>query len=386
MFENPEVLFGGPGEMYSLIGMIYEAVEHPELWPVVLDRVGAVTESGCTVLLTSFESPKAADVTSFARSDAGFLQKYGEYYASVNPLTALCDRMFADGEVRYSHQAVPDGEFERTEILNDFFKPNGYHYSFGIKIPLAVHGSAYLTTLRPKSAGHYDDLDGLKLKTLFPHLQRALGLYVRLSQLDTSVAGLQSAFDAFDQAVFGVRADGSVLFMNSSATGLVSKGQTIYMKGNRLHMRSAGDEQNFQKLLMQSSDRGLFAVSGGGAMLAHAADNQALQVVMMPYFANAGCASQTLASLVFVNNPLQQNATRVDLLRMLYKLTPTEARIAESIARGMEITAIAAMMGSKAETVRVHVKKVFQKTGVNRQVDLVRLVLALPGDMTTGEP
>ena len=43
----------------------------------------------------------------------------------------------------------------------------------------------------------------------------------------------------------------------------------------------------------------------------------------------------------------------------------------------MSAGAVAASLGRKESTIRAHVKHMFQKRGINRQAELVRLVLSL---------
>ena len=58
-------------------------------------------------------------------------------------------------------------------------------------------------------------------------------------------------------------------------------------------------------------------------------------------------------------------------------LTGMESRVAVLLAQGMSVRQIAAATGRKESTIRSHVKHMFAKHGVSRQVELVRLVRSL---------
>jgi DNA-binding CsgD family transcriptional regulator len=62
-------------------------------------------------------------------------------------------------------------------------------------------------------------------------------------------------------------------------------------------------------------------------------------------------------------------------VRRLYHLTETEARVMVGLASGATVDDIATRHGVRASTVRAQVRSLFDKTGVNRQSDLVRLAL-----------
>ena len=62
---------------------------------------------------------------------------------------------------------------------------------------------------------------------------------------------------------------------------------------------------------------------------------------------------------------------------MLYDLTPAELRTFELIADGRTPHDVAAKLGIAHSTVKTHLQRVFEKTGCNRQADLVRLAASL---------
>jgi len=64
-------------------------------------------------------------------------------------------------------------------------------------------------------------------------------------------------------------------------------------------------------------------------------------------------------------------------LAELFGLTPAEARLVASLAQGMTRADYADAAGIAALTVKTHLARAFAKLGVNRESELVRLVLAL---------
>ena len=62
-------------------------------------------------------------------------------------------------------------------------------------------------------------------------------------------------------------------------------------------------------------------------------------------------------------------------LRELYSLTPGEARLASWLLQGKSVEEAAAAMGVTLNTARAYLKRIYQKTGVRRQPELMRLLL-----------
>lgn len=71
------------------------------------------------------------------------------------------------------------------------------------------------------------------------------------------------------------------------------------------------------------------------------------------------------------------NAPPVELVRSLFDLTPTEAKVARSLASGATVDDIASADGVSPNTVRTHVRGVLTKTGCNRQTEVVALLTGI---------
>lgn len=59
----------------------------------------------------------------------------------------------------------------------------------------------------------------------------------------------------------------------------------------------------------------------------------------------------------------------------VFGLSPTQLRVAEAIARGMDLTPVATLLKVKPNTVRTHVRRMFQRLEVNSQPALIRALL-----------
>jgi DNA-binding CsgD family transcriptional regulator len=60
-------------------------------------------------------------------------------------------------------------------------------------------------------------------------------------------------------------------------------------------------------------------------------------------------------------------------------MTPSEARLASRLMHGNGLDKIADELGITKETARNHLKSIFEKAGVNRQLELLALFARLSG-------
>ena len=63
------------------------------------------------------------------------------------------------------------------------------------------------------------------------------------------------------------------------------------------------------------------------------------------------------------------------VLRVLFSLTPAEARVTGKLAAGRSAETIAKELGVSLETVRTHIRRALSKTSTERQGELISLVL-----------
>lgn len=81
--------------------------------------------------------------------------------------------------------------------------------------------------------------------------------------------------------------------------------------------------------------------------------------------------------MVIIVDPELQPDPPATLLRRLYRLTNSEAQVALLVMRGEGLAPIAERLCVSLTTVKTHLQHVFDKTGVHRQAELVRLLAAL---------
>jgi DNA-binding CsgD family transcriptional regulator len=86
------------------------------------------------------------------------------------------------------------------------------------------------------------------------------------------------------------------------------------------------------------------------------------------------------ASIVVIMPVDRASVPTAEVLEGLFDLTPAEARVARGIGAAQNVEALATALGVSRETVRVQLKAVLAKTGLNRQAELANLLsgLALP--------
>jgi len=84
---------------------------------------------------------------------------------------------------------------------------------------------------------------------------------------------------------------------------------------------------------------------------------------------------QRPAVAVFVRDSEGKTQPPVKLAQQLFQLTPAETMLAIQLANGMSLEEAAEALNIRRNTARAHLRSIFSKTGVRRQMELVRIFL-----------
>ena len=89
--------------------------------------------------------------------------------------------------------------------------------------------------------------------------------------------------------------------------------------------------------------------------------------------------TRRLGAMVLVVDPAGRSLVDPVHVAAALDLTSMESELAVALAAGRTVQDIARRIGRTEATVRWHVKQIYRKQGISRQVDLVRRVLSLEG-------
>lgn len=225
---------------------------------------------------------------------------------------------------------------------------------------------------------HQDEVAGelsrQRLALLLPHMRRAFSVEQRLSHALHSEAELKETLDHVCKAVVLLNSDAQILYANELALSLLAQADGICRASDQL-----------LRLPDRASQEALQQVLGHcGQTCEHARGARAaLQMVVRgqagPYVVTVQPLSRTqrlrsdAAAVLLIQVPQTAEIQHLQPMRDTYGLTTSELQLVHGLVNGRSLKQIAASKGASYETMRVHLRQVFGKTGVNRQAQLVNL-------------
>lgn len=117
-------------------------------------------------------------------------------------------------------------------------------------------------------------------------------------------------------------------------------------------------------------------------------DNAPLAVVaepLAPAHSDRIGHAAAAGAILFIGDSAESRSPSAERIRVVYDLTPPEARLASAIVRGEGLVSAGRILGSSPNTAKYHLKAVFGKIGVASQAQLVRRVLADVGGLAEPE-
>jgi DNA-binding CsgD family transcriptional regulator len=362
--------------IHATVQRIYDAALTANAWQPMLESVVDLMDGNHAMLFARDPARAHADVAKYAGLDervfAGFLSP--EAAGWIEPSM----RAVPPGAVVIQSRLVSDRDFERSDFYNDFVRPAGGFHGMAVGHATPTLSSVFVVCRR-RQAGDFETKDAAVLQTLSPHLAMALQVRQRLGGADLAAAGAFAAIDQLGAAFMIVDAQAAVVFANAAAMRFFRDERGLYLDGDGLCSTDAAASRKLRRLIAGCASAG--ALNGGAAGIVELPyrERRALRIAVTPFRPeriglDTGWSAKPLALLV-VTDPAQERDACKAQLRRRFGLTPAEADVAMEIARGDGRKAAAARLGVADSTARMHLTRIFEKTGVRRQAELVRVVL-----------
>ncbi len=358
----------------ELIDRIYECSFVPELWPRVLDELAQIADALGGVILTA-----NTKVLKWVASPG--MQEPTETYIRDGWLWRgqRTPRLFAARHAGFltEHDLATDEEIDADPFYRDWARPNGFGWCAVTALSLPTADRLVIDVERKYVRGPVEREIVNRLDELRPHLARSALLSARLQLERARIAS--ETLVALGLPALVLSDQGKVLSANSLVDRLT--GYIHWRAQDRLSLTDKAADRLLQDAIAAID------TAGGGMRSFPVRDNGA-EAMMVAHVIPIRLSARDIflrcaAALVLTPVTLPQ-APPVELVQSLFDLTPAEARVARSLATGETVETIASAQGVSQNTIRVHVRGVLEKTGCNRQVDVVSLLTAIsPARLTS---
>jgi DNA-binding CsgD family transcriptional regulator len=254
-------------------------------------------------------------------------------------------------------------------------RPQGFRFTIGNTVLSEGDLVANITLFRPPGMKTFSEAEVRAFEALSRHMTRALQMAVRLER-PQSVPFLAAALDAIAHPVGLIDRQRRLRYANLKMESLLRRRAGLALRAGELMATSAKSQQALTAYL----DRRVPRASAAGKEVATLAlrDEDGRSVALSAVPIGSGSA-QALASmpayLLTVTEAGSAWAPADAELRSTFGCTRAESRLAQLLVEGHDLRSAATAMGVTYGTVRGYLKRVFAKTAVHTQAQLVALMV-----------
>lgn len=266
---------------------------------------------------------------------------------------------------------IERSDMERTEYFTDFLRPIDACRGLFLRLRLNGQTLTSISISRGRRQEHFSDTEMACLGSLHRHAIRAVALGSRFADLEGLVGGATMAIDAIDEALIVLDGHGRIVHLNPAAERLVTAGTLLGSAFGRLtaaHQRSRLPLTHAIAQAAAGVER-----SGDSVSLTSVDGRKAAKADILPIgLAAVTDVARGPAVLVRIT-PLRRAQSAQARLAAL-DLTGAEQSLVLLLLEGKTLRDAAAIRDISFNTARRHLASVFDKTGVHRQSELLRLL------------
>ena len=305
-----------------------------------------------------------------------------EYYEVYYPLDERVRRMrhLPDSQLVHMTDLLTKEELKTSATYNELLVRA--HTRNGIHVRLdGPNGSRIVWVVNDPVDG--DDWSSAQLdsiRRLLPHIRQTVRVQQALTGAGALGETLTKLLDITGLGIIQLDGRGRIIAANDRARDSLRIGDGLFDEGGFLYARTPEDNAELQGLLTRALPPFGAQGTGGSTVVTRSSALPPLVLHVNPVGREeTDWRVWPVAALVLVVDPATQTRIEPAVAAAALGLTRMESQVAVRLAQGMSVREIAAATGRRESTIRSHVKHMFAKHGLSRQVDLVRLVSSLAG-------
>jgi DNA-binding CsgD family transcriptional regulator len=359
-------------QLSDLIGVIYDAAIDPSLWEYAIERSAHfVGGAGAALFCKDVGADHASSPHHF-----GYERPLpAALFQQIDPL----ERHFL-GDLEQpiaTTDLIPFRELAQTELYRQWAQPYGFVDFVSAVVDRTAISAAIFGVFRHQRNGTVDERARRQMRLIVPHIRRAVLIGRMFEFKAAELATFVDTLDGLSAGMYLVDAEGRLIHANAAGNAILAASDVLISVRGRL----VACDTRAQRTL-----RDVFAAAGQGdaalgvrgiavPLIGKSGERYVAHALPLTSGARrrAGIV-YTAAAALFVRRAALVASSTSHVIGETFKLTPTELRVLLAIIEVGGVPEVATAFGVADTTVRTHVNRLFEKTGVTRQADLVKLV------------
>ena len=360
-----------------IIEAVYETVHDVAAWNSALEKICLNLGAPSGTLWLGLRPDARSDVLVRHNYTNEFSASFQARYATLSPVFKRS--LESLGRPISTEMCVSDDVYRRSPHYDEFFAPAGFSRAMQLTFSRNSRGSGSLAVRRPLRSEVFSSKELEAAVLLAPHLRNASRFSAQVGHLESTIGAITETLDLSSRGVLLLNADGSVLHANREAERIFRADDGLRLSRRGVMCDDSSAEKAISALVRSVAD---FTSKRAAPAIRVPRPSGRLDYVVWSVPITKGRLPTEMAgvsTIMVIVDPVAQPASRQGL-QTLFRLSAAEADIVEALSNGFEAGEIAAKRNVTVNTVRTLRTRAYGKLGIASQLDLYRLVAAIPSD------
>ncbi|MDE0204937.1 MAG: hypothetical protein OXP66_02755 [Candidatus Tectomicrobia bacterium] len=289
-------------------------------------------------------------------------------------------RQLPDGQVVHVTTLYDEAELRTSRTYNEMLGRTGTRNALNVRLD-GPYGSRIIWAIGDPVEGDAWEPEQIEMvERLLPHIRQYVQVRQALVGAEALGASLAELLDNTRIGVVYLDRRGRIVEANDRAFDFIGRNNGLLDRDGYLRARRPTDDARLQSLLAQALPSFGRGVAGGSLIVRRTPGHRRLVLHISPVTPRqAEFSAQRVAALALIVEPGSHPQIDADHVGAVLGLTPAESRVATWLAEGKTVREIASETRRQESSIRWLIKQVYNKQGISRQADLMRLVLSLAG-------
>jgi len=362
-----------PEVLSELIGSIYDCALDPGHWDQTLSELRDAYRGRATALLLTDRRDGRVLILKNVGIKPGEFEEQVRHAPEANAAQAKFIEENSLDQLMVISRSAHQSDWKTSPYLQNLRKfgyiDNITHFLIWGPDHASLFGAA-----RVEGQGSFTEREIGLGELLLPHLRRAVTISKVLDARAIERDRLAETLDALRCGVFLTKQNGAILHANRAAERLMRHSGSVESFRGVVRAKAPEAAGELRSAIRLAAEDETALGKTGLAIRLNEDDESPLFAHVLP-LARGELRTRLepeAVAAVFIGGGSDE-ASGADEVAAAFGLTPAETRLLESLLAGRSLKETAAALGVAITTAKTHLDNVFQKTGVNRQAELMRL-------------
>ena len=365
-----------------IVASMHEAMLDDSRWPAtsaLIDEACGLTGNDLIVREGPLDDVRVLFVGAYCRGQRREDQErdYLENYYPTDERVPRFRRL-PDSHLVHVRDLLTAEELKTSPTYNEMLLRTGGQDSLNARLD-GPDGSSITWGLRdPVDASGWGASRVATVTKLLPHIRQFVRVRQALVRAEARHTTVTALLDNPRIGVLHLDRRGRILAANDRARVILQRGDGLTDRSGMLGARAPADQVRLERMVGDALPGAVPTTISGSMLLRRSAVLPPFVVHVKPvHIPQPDYGARHVAALVLIVEPGRQHRIRPERVATTLELTPAEAQVAVWLAEGKSVRDMAEATGRTEGAIYWHLKQIYRKQSLSRQVDLVRLVLSL---------